>query len=507
MAGDVLKLPGRLQAGLFPTFSTVVTGTALGWALFGVGLFRHDGDVGRHVRVGNYILETGSIPRMDLFSHTMYGQPFVPYEWLSEVIFAAADRAAGLAGIAVLAGLLFSATCLVVFRFGRLTGAGPLMAASVAVLAMVLQAVHLLPRPHLFTTLFAAVFLLLLEAWRQQPRWRVLALTVPLMVLWTNLHGGFLVGFVILGVYLADAWRPRSPIERYRRPLLVATLGCLLATFINPVGAEIWSHTLSYFGIQFLVDQTNEYQSPDFHQLYGRLFLIAIVLGFGMLGSGRTRSGFRDLLLFLGWLAAGLTSARNIPLFGVLAVPWYGTWAVSALRVSGKELDDGWGDWASRILRLDTRAASTEAGIAGVLPTLLVTLLLATYALSSGRDRYQFDPTSFPVAATEALGGLGIRGPVFNEMPWGGFLLYARRDIPVFIDGQTDFYGEALSRDYLRIRQLAPGALALLDDYRIGWILIPRTIPLPQALSLDPSWSLVYEDAVALVFKRIEDLP
>lgn len=487
-----------------PTMVTVVAGTALGWALFGVTLFRNDGDVGRHVRVGRHILDTGTIPRVDLFSHTMAGRPFVPYEWLSEVAFAVADRLAGLAGVAALTGLLFAAACIVVFRFGRLTGAGPLLAGTIAILSMILQAVHLLPRPHLFTTLFAAILLLLLETWRRQPRWQLLASAIPFMTLWTNLHGGFLVGFVILGVYLVDAWRPGSPVGDQRSQLLLVTAGCLLATLLNPAGLEIWPHTISYFGFDFLIDQTNEYQSPDFHQLYGKLFLAALVLGLLLLSTGRANSSFRDLVLFLGWLSAGLMSARNIPLFGVLAVPWYASWTGSLLEASAGPDEGWWSTLADKVLGLDRRMETMERSLAGTGPTIVIVLWLVVYAVTNGRARYAFDPASFPVAASEALRDLEIEGNVFNEMPWGGYLLYHRPDIPVFIDGQTDFYGEELSRDYLKIRQLSPGAIDLLDRYEVDWVFVPRSIALPQALALDRRWHLTYQDPVALIFERTE---
>lgn len=484
----------------FPTPGSVVAVAALAWALFGMRLFRIDGDVGRHVRLGRHMLETGRIPRIDQFSHTMSGEPFVPYEWLSEVAFALADRIAGLTGVAVLSSLLFAATVFVVYRLSRRLGTGPLVSGMVAGLSMVLQAVHVLPRPHLFTTLLAAVFLLLLERYRADRSVPSLVVLVPLMIAWTNLHGGFLVGFVLLGVYCFDAWRPGSDVRANRIPLALASAACLLASFLNPAGPIVWTHTLSYFGMDFLVDQTSEYRSPDFHQLHGKVFLAAILIGLALLGSGRSRAGFRDLVLFLGWLAAGLMSARNIPLFGVLAVPWLGVWARSAavsLRVESSNAV------ASKLLDMEARADKVEARIDGIVPAVGLSLILVLLAIRSGSERYRFEREFFPVAAVEELDGLGLTGKVFNEMPWGGYLLYARPDIPVFIDGQTDFYGENLSIDYLRIRQLDASALDLLDSYEIDWALIPPMIPLSQALVLDDRWRLAYEDRVARVFTRV----
>ena len=484
----------------FPTPGTVVSAVALAWALFGIRLFQIDGDVGRHIRVGRHILTTGEIPQTDIFSHTMIGEPFVPFEWLSEICFAAADRIAGLTGVAVLSALLFAATSLVVYSLVRRLGVGPLLASVTAAVSMILQAVHLLPRPHLFTTLFAAVFLMLLETYRIRRSVVALGGLIPIMALWTNLHGGFLVGFVLLAVYSLDAWRPGSAVAATRIPLVVAAAACLIASFLNPAGLGVWTHSLSYFGMDFLVDQTNEYQSPDFHQLHGKVFLVSILIGLSLLGSGISRAGFRDLTLFLGWLAAGLMSARNIPLFGVLAVPWFAPWAKNVLALSR---DGPLGPAATRMEEFDSRMEKVEAQISGFIPAVVLALILIFFAARSGGDRYAFEPESFPVRAVAALDELSLHGNVFNEMPWGGYLLYARPDIPVFIDGQTDFYGEDLSRDYLRIRHLSPGGLDLLDVYEVDWILIPPTVPLSQGLSLDSRWRLEYEDTVAKVYARV----
>jgi hypothetical protein len=151
----------------------------------------------------------------------------------------------------------------------------------------------------------------------------------------------------------------------------------------------------------------------------------------------------------------------------------------------------------------DARRGKVDAQISGLIPAVGLALILVFLAARDDGERYVFEPDSFPVRAVGALDGLSLQGNVYNEMPWGGYLLFARPDIPVFIDGQTDSYGEALSRDYLRIRHLSPGALDLLDDYEVDWALIPRAAPLSQGLSLSPRWRLAYEDSVARVFARI----
>ena len=472
---------------------------SLAYALFGTRLFRGDGDVGRHLRVGHDILAAGRIAGVDVYSHTMRGQPFVPYEWLSEVAVALADRAAGLAGVAALSAILFAAATWIAYRLARLAGGGPLLAGLAASLAMVLQAMHLLPRPHLFTTLLAAAFLFLLERSRREHEVRILAILPIGMWLWANLHGGFLVGFILLGVYLADAWRPGSPAARMRVPLLLATAACAAVSMATPAGPSLWAHTTGYLGIDFLVDRTNEYQSPDFHAAYGRTFLVVLSLGIVLMATGRASVRFIEATLFVGWLAAALHSARNIPLFGVLAVPWYATWMRNVLD---RPESSGGARVARRLLATDRRLADTEARLrpAGI-GTLMAGLLLAL-ALFAHAERYRFESGFFPVDALQSVPEGGPRPRVFNEMAWGGYLLNERPDIPVFMDGQTDFYGAELAMDYVAIMNGEARWEETLDEYRIGWTLTRPDATLVRLLDATGGWTRLYADSVAVVMVR-----
>ncbi|MCL7972480.1 MAG: hypothetical protein M8866_10430, partial [marine benthic group bacterium] len=150
----------------------------------GPSLFAADGDPGRHIRVGTYILETRSIPDTDVFSHTMFGEPFIPFEWLSEIIFAGFHMWAGLAGDVVLVSFLFAATVGLVHVTMTRAGVPSLIAFAFAFASMVLQAAHLHPRPHMFTTLLVAAFAFVLLESRRDGSTRRLLLLPLLMLLW-----------------------------------------------------------------------------------------------------------------------------------------------------------------------------------------------------------------------------------------------------------------------------------------------------------------------------------
>lgn len=498
----------RVVRWLLPTMGGLLILLAYAFTLFlrEGGLFAGDGDPGRHIRVGNFILENRAIPRVDVFSHTMRGSEFIPFEWLSEVIFATADAVAGLAGVTILTGLLFAAAVGLVYGAIRKAGVPAPLAFAFGLLAFLLQAMHLHPRPHMFTTALVALFsLILIDVRGGSPAKRLLALPV-LMIFWVNLHGGFLVGFILIGAFLGDSairWaRDRNSTEAKALCWwLVGTLAaCLIASLLNPAGWALWPHTTGYLGETFLVDFTQEYKSPDFHDSLLKVFLVTLMLGTIVLALLRSPIDALGLFLWVLFASFSLHSARNIPLFGVVCVPWLAAWAWRLVRdrPEAEGRPNGLARWALAIDRV-------EATLPGW-PLLLVGLLVLTAGAlrRAHSEAYEFASNVFPVAAVEYLQDSGFvpPGPVYQEFAWGGYLLYAWPTIPVFIDGQTDFYGEKLTREYLRIRNMSPDWRRLLEIHGIRWALIPPDVALNQGLEQNAAWGRIYQDSTAAVWVR-----
>lgn len=485
--------PGRW---IVPSLGTILGLVALVNALlFRSGhFFSWDGDVGRHIRVGRTILDSGAIPQTDLFSHTRGGSPFVPYEWLSEALTALVETALGLPGVVVMSALLYAIAVLAVYRTADELGARRVVAFLVALLGLLLQSVHLLPRPHLFTTAFAAVFVLILVRFARSGRAWTLAPLPLLMLVWANSHGGFLIGFILLAAFLAATFLRSVEYRdagRARRPLLLVLVACGVASLLNPVGAELWVHTTGYLDIRFLVDATQEYRSVDFHAGYGRLFFACLFAGPVVWMTGKARVSPLAGGLYLFFAATALHSARNIPLFAVASLPWLAVWVDQFLL--------------ARVPFLNKRVAALERIDRSLLPGsgAVLGLSLLWFALGPNREAYQFDSTVFPVELVSSLDSAETSGAVFNQMIYGGYLLYERPGIPVFIDGQTDFYGEELSREYIDVLKGRRGWREVLDRYDVRWTLVANGEPINQLLDLDPGWELHRADHVATVYRRV----
>jgi len=483
---------------ILPSLGSVLGLVALANALFFRSryFFASDGDVGRHIRIGRTIIEDRAIPAADLFSHTRQGAHFVPYEWLSELLTALVDAAFGLPGIVVMSALLYAIAVFAVYRIADELGSPRTVAFAVAVLALLLQSIHLLPRPHLFTTAFAALFLLVLVRFAISGKARRLVPLPFLMLIWANSHGGFLIGFILLGFFLVGSLLKSTEFATPRDavvPLLVTIIACLGASLLNPAGLSLWAHTLGYLRIDFLVDATQEYQSVDFHEGYGKLFFICLFAGPAAWMTGRVRVSPLAAVIFLFFAATALHSTRNIPLFTVAAMPWLSLWITQVFDNRESRANAT----LSRFNRFESVDRQLKPGLASIVAAAMI-----WFALAPNAATYQFDPEVFPIKALAAMSPESTESNVFNQMIWGGHLLYEHPEIPVFIDGQTDFYGEELSRDYVMALKGSIGWQSVLDRYEIGWTLLSTGEPLNQLLELDSEWRRIYMDDVGTVYVR-----
>ena len=496
----------RILPFILPSIgSLILVLVFLGAVIKGPQMLNIDGDLGRHLVIGGYILEHHSIPLKDLFSHTMLGADLTPHEWLAQVIFAGFYRLLGLSGPVLLTALLVAAAIYLSFLEAFKRSESLLAGMVITLLAIGASSLHWLTRPHVFTFLFLVVWYMGLErirrgntkGWFWLPVW---------MAIWANLHGAFIAGFMVwalIGIgYLWEHWFERDRLPTFapqfgRTFLLVGGLSAL-ATLINPAGVRLWITSIGYIGNSYLVGHTAEYLSPDFHSPSTLPFLLMILLGLFLFGLSSKRRAAVDVILFSAWAAMGLFSMRNIPLFALLSVPVLAEAGRGVMDVLGLR-----GRFWGALLRLDGRLAATERSLRGLVwPALVMVLVIAGLAGGAGGTN-QFNPATFPVAAVDWLERHPQKGEMFNYFPWGGYLLYREwPNLRVFIDGQTDFYGESLTRTYEQVLTAGDGWQAVLDRYQVGWVILPPGEALVHELGRLPGWETVYQDQTAVILSR-----
>jgi hypothetical membrane protein len=459
-------------------------------------LINSDGDLGRHITIGSVLLDSGQIIRTDIFSHTMLGEKLILHEWLSDLLFAKVYLLYGLNGIAWLTSLTLAGTYALFTAGLKWLNIRTPVRFIAGILAFLVGINHWHTRPHIITT-FLFTYLLLSLAYYAKTEQRKVLFPIPfVMVLWANLHGAFITGLVQIGLFSIGLLLDKK--YEATKTVFILLLISIIATLLNPFGAEMITHGFGYLQLDYLVDITNEYKSPNFHHSIMWPFLGTLLLTIVVGWNNKVQKSGLSLVLLLFWTASALYSARNVPLYGQVAALFLATQIDQSTQIlSGK---------ANRFLTISDQTGKRASG-------WLWSIAFSAFLMISqaqGRtfdllgEGNQFSPESFPVQAINDLEDTAfLEGNVFNDFGWGGYLLY--RLWPnnlVFIDGQTDFYGENLTYIHQQTITGQGDWQYTLDQYNIDWVILPPHLPLAKLLSKSDDWKRVYSDNTSLVFTR-----
>jgi hypothetical protein len=515
--------PSKLSAFLIPSLSDWVFVTLLGWLFFfaaSASALLGDGDTGWHIRTGEHILATGQFPRQDLFSFTMEGRQWFAWEWLADVILAVAHQFGGLAGVSLLGGVVIAATAAAQLRYMQWLRVNVLVAVVALMIINGASSVHWLARPHMFTWGFFLATLWMLESDARRPSWRVYLL-VPLVVLWTNIHGGFVAGLITIGIYgvgrtieqLWEAYQVSWPQRGWVLPPAASRYGgllllCLAATLLNPYTYELHQHIFLYLQSDFILTHVQEFQSPNFRGESETMYEVALLLSVAASGLMLRRGEVARPLLILAWAHASLVSVRHMPLFMIVAVPFLAreltSWLEAGARTGNswfKGLSDLAADYGGgRKTAAEARPAlASWLGVAGVVALALVLQARQGQRLWTA----EFPDIRFPALACDTFGEQLKGRRVLTMDQWGDYLIYRfYPEMKVFIDGRSDFYAPEIRDDYVGLLSSHWGWEKVLDRYGFDAALVPVDWSLGAALKLHPDWRLVYDDGFALLFER-----
>jgi hypothetical protein len=464
-----------------------------------------DCDTGYHIRAGEYIINNFSIPKYDIFSFHSPAIPWVAHEWLSEVIMAAIHHFFGLTGIVIFFALLISSVYYILFKRLQSIEGNILISIIVAIFVIASSQMHWLARPHIFSMLFFLVWYCLLDAWQYDNK-KILYLQLPLMLLWVNMHGGFIAGFILNGIYLIGNFaafiystEPERFTQKNRLISLALTTGaCLVVSLINPYGYKILLFPFKLVTEKFIMNNIAEYLSPNFHLLWAIPFEAFLLFILTLLALSIKRLNWVELLLIIFFLHMSLYSARYIPLFAIVAAP-----------IVAKQFGHVLPYWKGRLSELVAKRAANFSEIdrsAKDFAWPAVVLLIVTLLSLSGRLTHDFDHDKKPIAASKFLEQEHIEGNMFNNDEFGDYIIY--RNYPsfkVFFDGRNDMYGVDRFKEYVKVVHFEPGWEKILEKYDITWIVYNSSSALSRFLIHNDGWRLIYADKVASIF--LKDIP
>ena len=396
-----------------------------------------DCDTGYHIRAGEYILETLSIPKHDMFSFLSPPLPWIAHEWLSEVIMAVIHNIFGLIGIVIFFSILNAFVYYCLFKILRSLKANVIIAAIVTIFVITSSQMHWLARPHIFSLLMVLIWYFLLDAYQYDKK-NILYLQIPLMLLWVNMHAGFIIGFILNGIYLFGnlaglIFSSSSERDIHKKKAIflgLTTAVGLIICLVNPYGYKILLFPFKLVSEKFIMNNVGEYLSPNFHSIWAIPFEAFLLFTLAILSFSKIRLNLIELLLILLFVHMSLFSARYIPLFGIVAAPILTKQLKNLLTTSN-------GKFSNFLKRKGASFSEMDASGNDFMWPALVFLLI-TLLLFSGHLKVEFDPENKPVAASKFLAQVPITGNMFNNDEFGDYIIYAAsNDYKVFFDGRN----------------------------------------------------------------------
>ena len=444
-----------------------------------------DPDVWWHLKTGQYIVEHKSVPHTDPFSFTRAGQPWVAHEWLTDLLLYETQRTLGWGGLIVIFAVIL---CAAFFFLYLRCGAAPYAAGVVTLGAALATAPLWGVRPQILSLLLTSLWLLILE--RSERDAKLLWWTVPLTLLWVNLHAGLALGLALSALFLVGQWleqalggHSQNGAPQLRTGAIVLLLDFLVVP-LNPNGLVMFSYPIETLRSTAMQNYIAEWASPNFHRAeYWPFLFLALGIFAALIWSPR-KVRLRDLLLLLVSLYAALCSIRMIPLFALIATP------LLCRRL---------GDWPGNS-RLRTRSKNLARGWLNGAIVLAMVVFAAVHVVQVVQRQAQVELQRFPARAVTFLASHPQSARIFNHYDWGGYLIW--RLYPstrVFIDGRADVYGQQLLDEFAETYQLKDNWQKNLRSWNIGTVFVPSDSALAVGLQDSPGWTVSYKDAQAIV--------
>ena len=449
----------------------------------------NDPDLWWHLKVGESIWHTRSIPSTDSFSYSTGGHAWIAHEWLSEVLIYAAYLSGDYSGLMLLLAALVAGVVLATYVLCSIYSGNVKTALVGGLMAWLFGTVGFALRPLMLGNLFLVLEVLVIHLARTRNR-RWAWILLPLFGFWVNCHPSWVLGIIVLialwlcglrgfraGSLVAEAMGASE-----RRFWAWIILLCAAMLLVNPIGIK-----LPLYPFDVLFRQTanlanvSEWRALDLNDPRGMaLFGVAGLIFLLVLVQRLELRLFELALLALG-TGLALRHHRMLGVFGILAAP-----LVCRLIAN---------HWEGYNAQRDSRPGN-----------ILMMSLAAAVTIWGFPDRRSLEKQvadNNPAGAVAFIRRAGLSGPMLNDYAWGGYLLWALPEQKVFIDGRTDIFDwTGVLAEYGRWATLEEDPARLPDKYGVKYCLLRRDAPMARVLPYVSGWREVYRDGLAIIFAR-----
>lgn len=448
---------------------------------------------------GQEILNNGNY-QFENFSYTAAGEPIYLHAWLSAVIFYYLSKIGGLALLQIFGSILVAFCILLNFANCRLLGASVLSAFLFSILFIFCCESLLILRPQLFSFVLTALVFNLYLKYKIKAKKNLWILPL-IFVLWSNLHGGFLFGLLLLlGFSFVEFIEKKYPSFRsslgYNNPapLLIIAIICALAAAIHPEGFKQYSNTLAHDPFALSINQhINEWLAPDPNRV--RVFYLSLILAIFIAAFKSKKVGFLQAGCLLGTSYLALSSWRHISLYGQFALPVLASWSSQISSFSNFKI----------LARFNYSLSNVENLKRDFLSTIFVFMVFGFYSYNHPQDLLanKIMQEKFPVQAVDWIKKNNPSGNMYNAYEWGGFLIYSLApNYKVYIDSRLRPYHNIYPEEYFKIANLGADFEKIMTERKINWVIIKPSIPLRYYLDYNSAWRLSYSDQQARIYTK-----
>ena len=466
-----------------------------------------DSDMWWHLRAGEETQSSGNIYRVDTFSYTKEGGKWINHSWLAQVVMFGLFQMGNYQAIALWVGI--TAMISMLFVYQQMEGHA-ILRMGITLLASFVCSVVWTPRPQIFSLLLFGLTGLILYRFKWQGK-RQLFLLIPIFIVWSNLHAGYVLGIILIGAYVVgegiNQIFGQNPNEQLGwndiRNLGLWALAGFIVAAINPNGIDMWRIPFQTVGVESLQQLIQEWASPDFHQPLQQLMLLLLFGTFAAVGISKKRLDGSDLVnfAFFGFLA--LVARRNFGPFAMVAAPILSR-HLSSMNEEFQTIMANWPP-AKKVMAFQEKSnQSMRNSIQTGINLIVILLLIATsgykvYSVTKKDFIEKMEYQLFPAGAVDWLNENQPEGRLFNTYNWGGYLIWKLRGYQVFIDGRTDLYGDEIIEEWESIVNAKNGWEDSIDYWNVKIILLDNELPLGKILS-EKGWKVEYRDNLAVIF-------
>jgi len=472
-----------------------------------------DGDTWWHLRAGESTYEQNRPLTIDTFSYTRFGESWSSHAWLTELWLYVTYRLGGFTGLSIWICLMALLTMLLMYF--QMEGP-PVYRAFLIIVAAVLLIPFYKARPQMVTLVCLLLVALILDSYLKNKK-DLLIWLIPVFVLWANLHGGFVIGFIYIVIIvignLVNAFWYRSDepnLDRHKLVhIAVIFLVCLAAVMIHPMGAKVWATLINTLNPEAGSEMITEWASPDFHIVGQQLYLwLALGMAAILILTPR-RVNWSDLLCFIFFTASGFIWQRQLSFLVVIGMIITSRYLWS-LIVDFQ--NNHWTDSEKMKRSIDEMKVSvnqnTPKAVKWVflITTAIIfsTVIFKVFITNTETNIAQSEVKTFPKHAREWITTNQPMGKMMNSYNWGGYFDWYLREYPVFIDSRADLFGDEIIGQWLNVMNAKEDWQAILDRWDVNFIVIEPGWHIVDILPFY-GWEELYRDNQAVIFGRISN--